>query len=783
MKFKQRTIAPAGRNKYGNYMSQGNVTKSVMVTTYAGNDTTTSIGDTGGTEEEQPVYFYCMLSSPNFTFNAVDLANEVTAATQVIAYKGYNKAYTYVCDMESVTAVTQDGVIQSLTAPANQGIIGIPTGMAVSFTNNGTSASTIVFTVTSSLVGDGGTIFIPVQVYKRDDDIPLPDDLYNWYEHKDDCEQVWLEYTWYANRASSTSGGTGPQGPSGESPYYLSLTNDNASVNADASGNVITGFTLPACQAKLYHGTTLLTGVGVTYNVDWGSASGVSTAKTSGVLNIIFGPDFNFTGSSMSIAISGITSNKVRDSKVMNIIKSYPGADGEPAVSYWLETNYNSVIFDPNTNTPNPPAITVSGYKQVGGNQPEPETGATFKYQYHRRGGTFTDPSNFPSTGLTITSANCVNYDRIRVSMFVDSAQKDQEDVDILVDGINGTDGVDGRQGAAIRGPYDYYEISGSTQCWCAGESGYSCEDCSKWIDVVLKDNVYYYCNTTYYGTLTSHFPEYWTSGASFDFVATRVLLASAASINFLSNNELYLGYKDSGGTYHITGGAMGGEGISFWAGSDEPSDAPFSVDYNGTIQANNGVFGGYIQMRYTDISELQTGGTSNYKKYYLDTRAYVIGYHGTNYYNTIVLPNPSSDLNGFMYSLLIIGHRTSGQHPDEDVSCYAEVLDGSHSIIDYVYQPYGSRGFSKAGLYGGKYQFVCANVDGSYKWLLTEATGGADMYGTTHDNTETNWRCFRPVFGYNDADGTFPSGGGTPLIKNIKDGTGTDNHTMYIQQ
>lgn len=775
MKFKQTTIAPAGRNKYGNYLSQGNVTKSVVMTTYAGNDTTTSIGDTGGTEEEQTVYFYCMLSSPNFTFNAVDLANEVTAATQVIAYKGYNKAYTYVCDMESVTAVTQDGVIQSLTAPANQGIIGIPTGMSVSFTNNGTSASTIVFTVTSSLVGDGGTIFIPVQVYKRDDDIPLPDDLYNWYEHKDDCEQVWLEYTWYANRASS-SGGTGPQGPSGESPYYLSLTNDNASVNADASGNVITSFTLPACQAKLYHGTTLLTGVGVTYNVDWGSASGVSTAKTSGVLNIIFGPDFNFTGSSMSIAISGITSNKVRDSKVMNIIKSYPGADGEPAVSYWLETNYNSIIFDPNTHTPNPPAITVSGYKQVGGNQPEPETGATFTYQYHRRGGTFTDTSDFPSTGLTITSADCVNYDRIRVIMFVDSAQKDQEDVDILVDGINGTDGVDGRQGAAIRGPYDYYAVFASQQCWCSGEEGEGCEECSKWIDVVLKDNVYYYCNTTYYDNLSAHFPEYWTSGASFDFVATNLLLASAASINFLSNNELYLGYKDSGGTYHITGGAMGGEGINFWAGSNEPSDAPFSVDYHGNIHAMNGVFAGYIQMPYTEMGSLASGGTSQYRKYYLDTRAYVIAHGaGIGSANGLVLPTPNASLNGFVYYLIVIGTRMSNYSNTEIVSVNVEVSGGGSSIIDYVYQPYGNRTFTEAGLYGGKYQFVCADVGGSFNWLLTEATGGAKLYGTTHDAGESDYRCFRPVFGFEDVNGT-------PQIKNIRTGSGNDDNTMYIQ-
>ena len=62
IQFTQRTIAPAGRNKYGNYLSKGNVTKSVVTTTYAGNDTTTTIGNTGTTEDSGLTDFYCVLS-------------------------------------------------------------------------------------------------------------------------------------------------------------------------------------------------------------------------------------------------------------------------------------------------------------------------------------------------------------------------------------------------------------------------------------------------------------------------------------------------------------------------------------------------------------------------------------------------------------------------------------------------------------------------------------------------------------------------------------------------
>ncbi|MBO7734366.1 MAG: hypothetical protein J6S67_17510, partial [Methanobrevibacter sp.] len=81
-----------------------------------------------------------------------------------------------------------------------------------------------------------------------------------------------------------------------------------------------------------------------------------------------------------------------------------------------------------------------------------------------------------------------------------------------------------------------------------------------------------------------------WTSGDSFDFVATKVLLASAGSINFLTNNWLYLMDEDG----DITGGAKGGSGVTFWAGSEDPDmgNTPFRVYTDGRMVATKGTFG-----------------------------------------------------------------------------------------------------------------------------------------------------------------------------------------------
>lgn len=823
MEFKQTTIAPAGRNKYGNYLSSGNVTKSVVSTTYAGNNTTTTIGDTGTTEDVDKISFYCILSKSNVTFDAIDLVQGITEETSAIAYRGSVRASTYICDMDAVSATTgSDGIITGISAPNNMGVIGIPEGMTVSFRDNGTSATTIVFNVDNAVTGNTGTISIPVNVYKRAEATPNANDLLDWYDSREYCEQVWLDYVWNVNRAAAsnyimdlsneragvnvsattasgdilfpnsiaaltctatthmngelvtgvtyskstqprfnargnwginpttgemywesnfnfdgptlpidiiatidgediatktmtieknypgadgqaavtrwivtshdavhynpnsnvlnpsvlsawvmtqvggeepeidattattiyygydtstptqpltknaqgvvtartyyntssttfalktsqgvyyeveevptlwdgvdgTDGTDGTNGIDGESAWYLSLDNDNASINADASGNIYTNAIRPTCHGKLYNGQLRQTGA--TYVVDYGSATGITPSTSNGILTLNFGSNFNFTGDILQIAVSGYSGGEMKDVKYMNVTKSKAGADGEngengeDAVSYWLEVSYGEIIYNPNTTTPNPAVISATCWMQRGEEAMVHPTDINVKTSWQWRStGSFTSESQYTTgANINITQAMCVDYSRLRFKLYKGSALMDQEDVDILMNGVNGENGGQGRQGPAVRGPYDYYAMSASTQCWCAGASSSTCDDCDKWIDVIVKDDVYYYCNTTYYGKIApwSTYQSYWTSGDTFDFVATNLLLAENAKIKFLSGNELYL---MSGGT--ITGGAAGGSGYTFWAGAEDAANAPFTVDTGGNVIATKGTFG-----------------------------------------------------------------------------------------------------------------------------------------------------------------------------------------------
>jgi hypothetical protein len=170
---------------------------------------------------------------------------------------------------------------------------------------------------------------------------------------------------------------------------------------------------------------------------------------------------------------------------------------------------------------------------------------------------------------------------------------RDGEDGRDGKDGKDGKDGFQGRKGAAIRGPYDFYSMSSTTRWWCNGEESEDYPDSTLWIDIILKDEVYYYCNTTYYGRLApwNNVRQNWTAGESYEFIATKILLARNAKINFLTNNELYL--MDSNG--HITGGAAGGNGVNFWAGAEHPSNGKFRVYADGRLVATDAQIKGAI--------------------------------------------------------------------------------------------------------------------------------------------------------------------------------------------
>lgn len=445
-----------------------------------------------------------------------------------------------------------------------------------------------------------------------------------------------------------------------DSSWYLSLDNDNTTINADADGNIYSGAVRPVCHAKLYYGGTRYPNAHFHVDLGGATDVYTGYTQGVGVLTISGGSAFNFSGDLVSITVDGMDENDViKDTKTMNVSKikaaengdtpyisggtwwignhdtgvSAEGedgvsphigqngnwwigftdtgvkAEGQDAVSYWLELDYTEIIID-SAGTWNPTSITIAAKKQVGQGliQSVPLTGsnreATIYYQKQWATG---DWSN--ATALTSTTQINLNSSfgikemrRLRIILYKGtnaSVQLDMEDIDIMRDGKNGVDGqgTPGRAGAAIRGPYDYYSVSASNQCWCGGDEGTStCDDCSQWIDVIVKDGVYYRCIKSYTGKCATNYTyginnsTYWQSGENFDFVAAKLILADNAKIKFLTGNEIYMMSGNN-----VSAGIAGGEGVNFWAGWPSPStNAPFWVDNSGAFNATTGKIGPY---------------------------------------------------------------------------------------------------------------------------------------------------------------------------------------------
>ena len=134
---------------------------------------------------------------------------------------------------------------------------------------------------------------------------------------------------------------------------------------------------------------------------------------------------------------------------------------------------------------------------------------------------------------------------------------------------------------------------------------------------------VYYYCKVGG-SAARSHAPgvsgsgweDYWVVATNFDFIATRVLLASNAFIDILSGNALYM--YDNGQEYVVAGvqggstTADGGQTVSqvnFFAGTHPetsagagdavtPLNAPFRVTYEGVVYCKDiRITGGQIEI------------------------------------------------------------------------------------------------------------------------------------------------------------------------------------------
>ena len=389
-------------------------------------------------------------------------------------------------------------------------------------------------------------------------------------------------------------GVNGSPGANGQSVYRLDLSNESAAINCDINGNLLPGAVRPKCTATLYYGVTKVSNAVYSFGETYGD--GLTINDSTGEITV--GNDFTWEGTSIGIVVNATANKILRGTATFTLSKNFPGAngadgaDGADAVNYWLALDADSIQVT-SGGTASPSTISCKAYKQVGGNTPVELTASETPKIYW---GYNTKNPSTAYTGEDITVDTTKNYICFRLRDENNNTQYDIETIPILHDGKNGEDGQ-GRQGAAIRGPVEW--LSTSARRWCSGNGnaeGVSMEEDYLYIDIIFRivdsKKVYYVCTKSYTQTANTDWStvsSFWTqTDEQYEFVASKVLLADDAYIDFMTGNEIYL--RDSGGT--VTAGAAGGNGISFWAGNDQPGDAPYQVNYDGSLKSTKGTFG-----------------------------------------------------------------------------------------------------------------------------------------------------------------------------------------------
>ena len=168
---------------------------------------------------------------------------------------------------------------------------------------------------------------------------------------------------------------------------------------------------------------------------------------------------------------------------------------------------------------------------------------------------------------------------------------------------------------------------------------------------------------------------------------------------------------------------------------------------------------------------------------YVADNRAYLIaddtsGFYGMGDGGMLVLPEPSSSLNGFTYHILVVGNpatRVGTENPG--ISVMAANSSSAFSIYCYAQ---GIKECKRLSFYGGHVEMTCvpehdSNNNISYRWAVTQSTGGVDCYsGTTSSSFIAG---YSTICGYSTVDSF-------NCITKIKaDGApdGSDHDTLYI--
>lgn len=154
-----------------------------------------------------------------------------------------------------------------------------------------------------------------------------------------------------------------------------------------------------------------------------------------------------------------------------------------------------------------------------------------------------------------------------------------------------------------------------------------------RFIDVVLVANEAtetgwdaYQCLKTHVSSksITYNHPSYWSKfGTNVGAIFTSLIVAKNAKIRFLQGNQLTIQKTDGTVTAGISGSDEG-EKIRFWAGSETPDDAPFRVNEQGEVWANNAHITGNISCKSLLLQPSNASEGEVYNNYLISLDNYI---------------------------------------------------------------------------------------------------------------------------------------------------------------
>lgn len=223
-----------------------------------------------------------------------------------------------------------------------------------------------------------------------------------------------------------------------------------------------------------------------------------------------------------------------------------------------------------------------------------------------------------------------------------------------------------------------------------------------------------YYCIQDCTGVLPTN-GSFWRQATVQDFVATKVLYSSYGFVENLGANAVKI--QDSGGV--IYGGMMppqtdgNGTYLAWWGGSS-PANATVKIDQSGAIFANAGIFSGFLQMPFENLTTAAT---------YVSTRNYRLGnkcnllFEGYSTQETTLNLPYTSDQNGKVVNIFDFPIKTQSTVGSLKIQTGSGLLfipgvtQGNYGLYPQTYIRGGRGGFI---------QLVAVELGGTVYWVVT---------------------------------------------------------------